>query len=1044
MGETLSRDLISYEQDINILRSADSTFKAQSDIVSKLLRRGKKLNKPDENGDTAMHKASATGNEQFLETLLKKYESVLDQGNMDGLNPFQLAVLYGKVECAKKILEINPILANSKFVKNPIEVEYSMKGRSGRYVFTVNNYSKIEERKVCSDPFFIGRIQWRLVLYPKGSKSEEYISIYLEVMDCDVYPERWYYFVNFKFSLLNPLTGEESNTRIVRAHKFSKNHPDLGFPQFVKRSKIINRKSGLIPRDRLVILFENEIIESHGHRFHEMNGMYTWNLENAIKAKERVVSNEFCLGGFSWVIIAYPKGKSNSNFLSLYLKVSNSDSLPNDWFVIASFSMSIIDQISGYKFTRTIPAIPFATSSEDWGMSQFAFLPSLYGHEFGFINYGTLTIEAKIEIIDSYLKHKTVYSDTLASQDFVPLHWAVYMNHIEGINELLSKGAHLEAKDKNGRTALDWAAYNGKLEAVILLLEKGAIVDSRDNEGYTPLHKAIISGSKSIVNLLLSKGAFVNSVPKKRKSSLVRSVKLLRDSGSHEMSDGDTTLDLKPSSVETIAFHSPLQMAILLNHGIIAELLICQYNADVNIVDQSGMSPLHYAAYRRDFLLMSLLIESDANVNLQDTHGYTPLHKSIWSEEKVCVDLLLSSGANPTLQASDGSTALHLAIKLNNLSIVKTILKYSLWRGQGKTDIEEDEDNLHDSVVDKKYGKLKSNEERTSKKRKSDPGVRSKDLLFFLSKPDLCNTYPAKDMDDINLKRGRQKKGKMPKPLYVGPDILDIRCSEGCIPLLKAISQGNLPIALYLIRKGSDVNTKNIQNMKPIDIALQNHDIPMITLLLENGAKILKSASSILQLASKRLPTVPLFKEDVEIPKSTFSSDMIYIINNPEYSDIEFEVEGESVYAWKGILCARSEFFRAMFHSSLKESSINKITINDVSHSVFLKIVHYIYTDYLDVSSLQLDEAIRVLSVSDRYILKRLKKMVEMSLVGQIEENNVVTLFLSADLYEAPSLRLACIYFMVSNSEIIANVEDIANYASFSTSLAEILKKSFL
>lgn len=135
MGETLSRDIYLYEQDLCSIRSVDSSSRSQSDLVSKILRRGKRPNKPDERGDTALHKAAASGNDQLLEILLKKYGNIIDQENQDGLTPFHLAVLYGRIECAKMIADINPSVVNSVFSKNPFDFEYSVKGNYCLYSF---------------------------------------------------------------------------------------------------------------------------------------------------------------------------------------------------------------------------------------------------------------------------------------------------------------------------------------------------------------------------------------------------------------------------------------------------------------------------------------------------------------------------------------------------------------------------------------------------------------------------------------------------------------------------------------------------------------------------------------------------------------------------------------------------------------------------------------------------------------------------------------------------------------------------------------------
>ena len=52
----------------------------------------------------------------------------------------------------------------------------------------------------------------------------------------------------------------------------------------------------------------------------------------------------------------------------------------------------------------------------------------------------------------------------------------------------------VNAKDKDGRSALIHAAYNGRLEAVVFLLKGGADVDARDKTKQSPLHRAASQG----------------------------------------------------------------------------------------------------------------------------------------------------------------------------------------------------------------------------------------------------------------------------------------------------------------------------------------------------------------------------------------------------------------------------------------------------------------------------------------------------------------------------------------------------------------------
>ena len=74
---------------------------------------------------------------------------------------------------------------------------------------------------------------------------------------------------------------------------------------------------------------------------------------------------------------------------------------------------------------------------------------------------------------------------------------------------LVTRGADVNAKDRNGWTVLSGAARSGNLELVKLLLDNGGDVNSKDNNGYTPLHQAAsaLDGGESIVRLLLVHGA---------------------------------------------------------------------------------------------------------------------------------------------------------------------------------------------------------------------------------------------------------------------------------------------------------------------------------------------------------------------------------------------------------------------------------------------------------------------------------------------------------------------------------------------------------
>ena len=79
---------------------------------------------------------------------------------------------------------------------------------------------------------------------------------------------------------------------------------------------------------------------------------------------------------------------------------------------------------------------------------------------------------------------------------------------VKSVQALLAKGADVNARDGGGKTALMLAAYGEKNSEVIhALLGKGANVNAKDNKGGTVLMLASWYGNLELAKILLAKGA---------------------------------------------------------------------------------------------------------------------------------------------------------------------------------------------------------------------------------------------------------------------------------------------------------------------------------------------------------------------------------------------------------------------------------------------------------------------------------------------------------------------------------------------------------
>ena len=70
---------------------------------------------------------------------------------------------------------------------------------------------------------------------------------------------------------------------------------------------------------------------------------------------------------------------------------------------------------------------------------------------------------------------------------------------IKNMRTLLSKNVNVNAKDKDGKTALMWAAMDGKKSRVKSLLNKGASIDEKDKTGKTALMWAALEGNTKLI-----------------------------------------------------------------------------------------------------------------------------------------------------------------------------------------------------------------------------------------------------------------------------------------------------------------------------------------------------------------------------------------------------------------------------------------------------------------------------------------------------------------------------------------------------------------
>lgn len=154
--------------------------------------------------------------------------------------------------------------------------------------------------------------------------------------------------------------------------------------------------------------------------------------------------------------------------------------------------------------------------------------------------------------------------------------------------------------------------------------------------------------------------------------------------------------------------------------------------------------------------------------------------------------------------------------------------------------------------------------------------------------------------------------------------------------------------------------------------------------------------------------------------KNTYLSDMRKLVNNEDFHDVVFLVEGKPVYAHRAILVVRCEHFEHMFHSGMRECDEQEIKIPGMRHAIFVALMEYLYTDIVDVAPAV---AIELYSAADMYMLDRLKALCEVLLQQGITVKNAATLFRTADDVNATKPRRLCLHFIVRHFDRVTKTE---------------------
>lgn len=461
-----------------------------------------------------------------------------------------------------------------------------------------------------------------------------------------------------------------------------------------------------------------------------------------------------------------------------------------------------------------------------------------------------------------------------------------------GLTKIILTPKTIFQKDSKENTMLHYAVINLKPLLAEHILEIGKPLTNKNKDGLTPLALAYRNTSSEaaaeIASLLIVNGSELlgGNFIEFETASLARNYGMRFGSGEtllHIFARKGYTGFIKfllnqkiPIDIKNMASSTALHEAVR-NGNVDTAILLLDSGADSNVRDASGNTALHLVMPEHSrSKLFSKLLEAGAKPDIKDNYGETPLHIAarIKMDENIIVQLI-NAGADVNERNKKGQSPLLLAIERNQLEQIDTLIKYGAdiyaEDTYGETALTRAIDNgitMVNHVITEKNSSYRDSNGYSplhiAVSKKADVSI----IYRLLEKKCPVNTRDKLGNTPLHIavSNNYREAGEIllannadifysnvngQSPIKLAMELTDGRESwminshtisakdrAGNTLLHLAAEWKFVPMILYLLDKGADINAKNTNNETPLFSAVKSDCTEAIHTLLGAGGGI--------------------------------------------------------------------------------------------------------------------------------------------------------------------------------------------------------------
>lgn len=151
------------------------------------------------------------------------------------------------------------------------------------------------------------------------------------------------------------------------------------------------------------------------------------------------------------------------------------------------------------------------------------------------------------------------------------------------------------------------------------------------------------------------------------------------------------------------------------------------------------------------------------------------------------------------------------------------------------------------------------------------------------------------------------------------------------------------------------------------------------------------------------------------------------LVFDDQLTDVTLVVEGEGFNCHKLIFASQSCYFRSLFFGPMKESTLYRIELKDISKSTFKLLLNYIYTGQVNLDRLSEDDILDLIQLSSCYCLDKLKSDLTQFVIKTINPSVAIKYYCFARLHLINDLTEFSLNYIDNNASDILSEPSFNN-----------------